>query len=81
MCVREVGRIHAGFEKDTLWDAPYVFFGIRYYYYCVYSSPVGIRSDCDSSRALMLFAGVSGESPQYRNCVWRLSTNQDQSVV
>ena len=70
-----------GLCKDTTSEALYVFFGTRYYYYCVLSSPFGIQYDCDSSRALMLFAGVSGVSPQYRNCVWRLSTNQDQSVV
>ena len=78
-----------GLCKDSYEGAIYVFFGIRYYYYyyyyyyyhCFYSSPVGIRYDCDSSRALMLFAGVSGVSPQYRKCVWKLSANQDQSVV
>jgi len=70
-----------GLCKDSSSGKLYVFLGTRYYYYCVYSSPVGIRYDCDSSRALMLFAGVSGVSPQYRKCVWKLSANQDQSVV
>jgi len=83
-CVREAGGYVPGLRQRyllgraicLLWYT--VLLSLRLFQPGWYTVP---GYDCDSSSALVLFAGVSDVSPQYRNCVWKLSTNQDHSVV